>query len=148
MFSLKSQLPALDGEMVTDSNYLWSHQLVALFPQAGRFYMSGVGWLAPGRAEESCSQGRAGYPVAHVSLCLSGISLFTVRPPKAEKLLFPLNKSSSSQIQPWLWVWRFLRWQRGQLNTRVLSTFDLITFVPGTGVCWPVWGCFHQSSRI
>lgn len=43
VFSLKSQLPALDGEMVTDSNYLWSHQLVALFPQAGRFYMSGVG---------------------------------------------------------------------------------------------------------
>ena len=94
-FSLKSQLPALDGEMVTDSTCLWSHQLVPLSPQEGRFYVSGVGVAGPWECrggELPAGQSRASIGVktsASLGYVCSQCCL------RRQKLLFSLNKSSS-----------------------------------------------------
>lgn len=95
-FSLRSQPPALDGEMATDSSCLWSHQLVPLCPQEGRFYVSGVGvagsWECRG-GELPAGQSRASIGVkasASLGYVCSQCCL------QRQKLLFSLNKSSSS----------------------------------------------------
>ena len=95
-FSLESQLPALDGEMVTDST-VCGHTSWSPCPlrRAG-FIRVGWGWLAPGSAEEeSCSQGRAGRPVVAKPLPLWD-DVCSQRYLQRQKLLFSLNKSSSS----------------------------------------------------
>ena len=126
---------------------LWAHQLFPLSPQAGRFYMSGVGvagsWECWG-GELLTGQSRAssgGEASASLGWCL-----LTALPPKTEAFILSEQKQQLAKFNCGYGCGDF--WDGREANwTHILSTFDLITFVPGTGVCWHVWGCFHQGSR-
>ena len=80
------------------------------------------------------------------SLCLSGICLLTVLPPKTEAFILSEQKQQLAKFNDGYGCGDF--WDGREANwTHILSTFDVIAFVPGMGVCWHVWGFFRQSSR-
>lgn len=81
--------------MVTDSNCLWSHQLINPVPAGRAGFMSGVGVAGSWGGLEGCSQGESRHPVVAGPLPLWDKSVHSAAS-KGGSFYFTLNKSSSS----------------------------------------------------